>query len=64
MITLNKWLFPFKNCTPGAANSNLISTEKAVPSKPLKMANTKYNVPISLALVLNNQRVTAIEIIQ
>jgi hypothetical protein len=35
--------------TPGPPNSNLISTEKAVPSKPENIANIKYNVPISLA---------------
>ena len=37
-------------CTPGALNSILINTEKAVPIKPAKRANIKYNVPISLAL--------------
>ena len=37
------------NWTPGPDNSNLISTEKAVPSKPENKANIKYNVPISLA---------------
>src|SRR5579875_646472 len=37
-------------CTPGADNSNLISTEKAVPIKPENNANIKYNVPISFAL--------------
>jgi hypothetical protein len=37
-------------CTPGADNSNLIKTEKAVPIKPEKRANIKYNTPMSLAL--------------
>lgn len=37
-------------CTPGADNSNLISTEKAVPIKPENNENIKYNVPISFAL--------------
>jgi hypothetical protein len=37
-------------CTPGPDNSNLISTEKAVPINPLYNANIRYNIPISLAL--------------
>jgi hypothetical protein len=37
-------------CTPGPDNSNLISTEKAVPTNPENNANIKYNTPISLAL--------------
>ena len=41
-------------CTPGALNSILISTEKAVPTKPANKANIKYNVPISLALLDQN----------
>jgi hypothetical protein len=36
-------------CTPGPDNSNLISTEKAVPINPENNANIKYSVPISLA---------------
>jgi hypothetical protein len=36
-------------CIPGPDNSNLISTENAVPIKPENKANIKYNVPISLA---------------
>jgi hypothetical protein len=43
-------------CTPGPDNSSLISTEKAVPSNPENKANIRYNVPISLALLLKNQR--------
>jgi len=35
--------------TPGPLNSNLISTEKAVPNSPEKTANIRYNIPISLA---------------
>ena len=38
------------NCTPGLDNSNLIRTEKAVPTKPESNANIRYKVPISLAL--------------
>ena len=38
------------NCTPGPDNSNLISTEYAVPNKPENSAKVKYKVPISLAL--------------
>jgi len=41
-------------CTPGPDNSNLINTEKAVPINPENKANIKYNVPISLALLLKN----------
>ena len=51
IITLNNWWSPDKNWTPGAANSNLINTENAVPIIPAKTANTRYKVPISLALV-------------
>jgi len=54
-ITLNNWWSPCKNCTPGAANSNLINTENAVPIIPANTEKIKYNVPISLALVENNQ---------
>ena len=35
--------------TPGPDNSNLINTEKAVPTKPENKAYIKYNTPISLA---------------
>lgn len=48
------------NCTPGPDNSNLISTEKAVPIKPENIANIKYNVPISLALDEQNHLSTHI----
>ena len=37
-------------CTPGPANSNLISTEKAVPTNPENKAKIKYKVPMSFAL--------------
>jgi hypothetical protein len=37
-------------CTPGPDNSNLISTENAVPIKPENSANIRYKIPISLAL--------------
>ena len=36
--------------TPGPDNSNLISTENAVPNKPENNASIKYKVPISFAL--------------
>ena len=51
IITLNNWWSPCKNCTPGADNSNLINTENPVPNIPAKIANTRYNIPISFALV-------------
>ena len=51
IITLNNWWSPCKICIPGADNSNLIKTEKAVPIIPANTANIRYNVPISLALV-------------
>lgn len=35
-------------CTPGPANSNLISTENAVPTNPENKANIKYNVPLEM----------------
>jgi hypothetical protein len=56
MITLNNWWSPFKNWIPGADNSNLISTEKAVPRSPENTAKIKYSVPISFALVEKHQR--------
>jgi hypothetical protein len=37
-------------CTPGPDNSNLINTEKAVPTNPDNKAKIRYKVPISLAL--------------
>jgi len=60
MITLNNWWSPCKYCTPGAANSSLIKTEKAVPIIPAKTANIRYKVPISLAFVENNHLVILI----
>ena len=50
-------------CTPGPDNSNLISTEKAVPIKPENKAKIRYNVPISFALLDKNQRSVHIEIL-
>jgi len=41
IITLNNWLSPAKNCTPGADNSNLINTEKAVPIIPANIENIR-----------------------
>jgi len=37
-------------CTPGPANSNLISKENPVPINPENNAKIKYKVPISFAL--------------
>jgi hypothetical protein len=48
--------------TPGPDNSNLISTEKAVPISPENNAKIKYNVPISLALEDKNHRSLHIDI--
>jgi len=42
------------NWTPGPDNSNLINTEKAVPTKPANKAKIRYKVPISLAFVDKN----------
>ncbi len=50
-------------CTPGPDNSNLINTEKAVPNKPENNAKTRYNVPMSLALLDKNQRSRHIDIL-
>ena len=51
IITLNSWWSPCNIWAPGAANSILIKTEKAVPIIPEKAAKIRYRVPISLALV-------------
>ena len=53
MILLYNWLSAM-NCTPGPDNSNLINTEKAVPTKPAKRAKIRYNVPMSFALLDKN----------
>jgi hypothetical protein len=50
------------NCTPGPLNSNLISTDIAVPNNPENKANIKYRVPISLALVELNHLSIPIDI--
>jgi hypothetical protein len=49
-------------CTPGPDNSNLISTENAVPINPENNAKIRYNVPMSFALLERNQRSPHIEI--
>ena len=49
IILLYNWLSAIY-WTPGPDNSNLISTENAVPNKPENNANIKYKVPMSLAL--------------
>ena len=38
------------NWTPGPDSSNLIKTEKAVPTKPDNKAKIRYKIPMSLAL--------------
>ena len=55
IILLYNWLSAIY-WTPGPDSSSLISTEKAVPSKPENNANIRYNVPMSLALLDRNQR--------
>jgi len=55
IILLYSWLSAIY-CTPGPDNSNLISTENAVPNNPENRANIRYNVPISFALLDKNQR--------
>ena len=55
MILLYSWLSAIY-WTPGPLNSNLIRTEKAVPTNPENKAKIKYNVPISLAFEDKNQR--------
>jgi len=62
IILLYNWLSAIY-CTPGPDNSNLISTEKAVPINPENNANIRYNVPISFALLERNQRSSHIEIL-
>ena len=49
IILLYNWLSEIY-WTPGPDNSNLISTENAVPNKPENNAKIKYKVPMSLAL--------------
>ena len=61
IILLYSWLSAMY-CTPGPDNSILIKTEKAVPSSPANNAKIKYNVPISFALLDQNQRSNHIEI--
>ena len=62
IILLYSWLSAMY-WTPGPDNSNLISTEKAVPIKPENKAKIRYNVPISFALLDKNQRSAHIEIL-
>lgn len=50
-------------CTPGPDNSNLIRTEKAVPSSPEKSEKIRYKVPISLALLDKNHLSHQIEML-
>ena len=49
IILLYNWLSAIY-WTPGPDSSNLISTEKAVPTSPDNNAKIRYKVPISLAL--------------
>ena len=53
IILLYNWLSAM-NWIPGPASSNLINTEKAVPTKPAKRAKIRYNVPMSFALLDQN----------
>ena len=53
IILLYSWLSPI-NCTSGPDKSNLIKTEKAVPTKPASRAKMRYNVPMSFALLDKN----------
>lgn len=62
MITFHSWWFPARYCTPGAASSIRMITLNAVPIIPANTAKIKYRVPMSLALVENSHRVTAIVI--
>jgi hypothetical protein len=55
-ITLYNWWFPNKIWLPGAANSIRNKTDKVVPTTPEKAPKIKYNVPMSLWFVENNQR--------
>ena len=55
---LNNCEFPCKYCEPGAANSNLMIKDIAVPAIPLKIANIKYNTAISFAFVDYNHLCT------
>lgn len=53
IILLYSWLSAIY-CTPGPDNSNLISTEKAVPINPENNAKIRYRTPISLAFEERN----------
>ena len=55
-ITLYNWWFPDNACTPGAANSNRIHTDKVVPTTPDNVPKIIYKVPISLWFVENLHR--------
>ena len=50
IILLYNWLSAIY-WTPGPLSSILIRTENAVPNKPEKSANIKYQVPMSFAFV-------------
>lgn len=54
--TLKSWLLPANTWGPGAANSNLIINDIVDPTIPENIANIKYNIAISLALVEYNHR--------
>lgn len=55
--TLYNWWFPPKTWTPAPANSHRITTDAVAPTTPEKAAKNKYNVPMSLWFVEQNQRV-------
>jgi len=54
-IALYNWKLP--NKSPGVPNSKRIKKESLAPNKPLQIPTRKYKVPISLWLILQNQRV-------
>lgn len=42
-------------CTPGPANSNLINTEKAVPTNPENSAKIRYKIGVSHSIELPSE---------
>lgn len=58
ITTLYNWKLEKKNCWPEVDNSFRIKIESKLPKIAEKNPNHKYRVPISLWLVLKNQRLT------
>ena len=54
VIMLKK--FGFTNCSPGSNNSARITMAMEPPMSSMMKENQRYRVPISLWLVVNNQR--------